>query len=70
MLVAQAKLRSAKKIFGICLPNKASTRTSRIFRVADGEVWTLKMQQIAEELEKSQGILADMQEITFGSRRV
>ncbi|HFQ3863077.1 hypothetical protein [Pseudomonas aeruginosa] len=70
MLVAQAKFRSATRIFGICLPNMASTRTSRIFRVADGEVWTPKMQQIAKELEKRYGILAGLQEFTYGSRRV
>ncbi|PRW04783.1 hypothetical protein CSB88_6083 [Pseudomonas aeruginosa] len=38
--------------------------------MADGEVWTPKMQQIAKELEKRYGILAGLQEFTYGSRRV
>jgi hypothetical protein len=70
ILVAQGKFRKATRIFGICLPNNKSNRTSRIFRVSGNEIWSDEMQILANELEEKEGILANIKSTKHFSSRL
>ncbi|MDW5508482.1 hypothetical protein [Serratia proteamaculans] len=57
LLVAQAKFRGAKTIFGACLPNAASRDNIRLFIINDGAYWNEEIKVHAEKLELEEGIL-------------
>ena len=69
LLVAQSKYRNARRIFGICLPNRDCKLTSRIFRLVDGEYWTNEMAAEANRLELEEGILSDIDTVIIGAVR-
>jgi hypothetical protein len=69
MLVAQSKFRHAKRIFGICLPNRDCRLTTRLYRVIDGENWTDEMAAQAAHLETTEGIFAHIDKVTIASVR-
>jgi hypothetical protein len=69
MLVARAKFPSATRVFGFCLPNADSSRTSRLFRVLDGKHWGDEMQRAADQIGTEEGVMKDIQTITFHSIR-
>jgi hypothetical protein len=69
MLVAQAKFPKAQRLFGVCMPNRESDRTSIVFHVSDGTIWTPEMAALAEKYEKQEGILAQIEtSVHFSSR--
>ena len=68
--VALYKFPDAERIFGICLPNNASDRTSRGFQVSSGEFRSPEMKEEADKLEREQGILAHIQTYNFVSQRL
>ncbi|MGZ5009839.1 MAG: hypothetical protein ACXV74_02630 [Methylobacter sp.] len=69
MLVAQAKFRGATRIFGLCLPNARSPRRSIIFLLLDATYFDYTMKEYAEQLEKREGILTDLQQVEYRSLR-
>lgn len=66
VFVAMAKFLNFKRFFGIALPNKASNRTSRMFRFSERKVWTEDMQREAEELSQREGIFENIESTTRG----
>ncbi|WP_212682599.1 hypothetical protein [Undibacterium baiyunense] len=69
MIVCRSKFPNARRIFGICLPNRDCNHTSQIYRVIDGEKWTDEMQEAANKYEQVENILAETQEITLIAAR-
>ncbi|OIR19850.1 hypothetical protein GALL_07340 [mine drainage metagenome] len=69
MLVARSKFPEAQFIFGICLPNRDCSKTSRAFRVMDGKDWTIEQQELAEKLEQEYGILSNIETTLHVSQR-
>jgi hypothetical protein len=69
MLVAQAKFRNAKRIFGICMPNRECSLNTRIFRILDGEYWTNEMAELAEHFETEEEIFSKVDQVKIASIR-
>jgi len=69
MLVAQGKFRHAKRIFGMCLPNRDCSLTTRIFRLIDGAHWTNEMAEVADLLEATEGIFSKIDQVKIASIR-
>jgi hypothetical protein len=68
MLVSQWKFRTASRIIGLCLPNKAASDRTLIVSIADGAIWSQDMANRAKQLEKL-GIMANTTVTTYFSIR-
>jgi len=62
--VAMSKFPNSHTVFGVAMPNTQSTRTSRAFRMAARNVWTVEMQMAAEFLGRAKGILSHIETTT------
>lgn len=62
--VAMSKFPNSRIVFGAAMPNAQSTRTSRSFRMAARNVWTVETQKKAEYLGRTKGILSHIETTT------
>lgn len=61
LYVALYKFPDAQRVFGVCLPNKNSSRRSISFRVIERSVWNSELEKEAQRLEREQGILSSIE---------
>ncbi|MFJ4389691.1 hypothetical protein [Pseudomonas soli] len=70
ILVTQRQFPEAKMVFGICLPNAASTRKSMVFCLAGDIDWTDDMVDLARRTKEKYSLLKDVESFTIASRRL